>query len=162
MACKNLPSTKLLAIVESCYISVAVRGTVRLVVRITERSFRSVDSFPAPVAVDALPAASKPSPSLLHLFVLSYCQPVPPLPPLLLPLPLPLPPPPPPIFSTPLYLPLYALRGFNYAPSFVVIVRLVYSQFLTYILLRSSRILFTTIRFFVLYLFLYQGYGQRS
>lgn len=72
-------------------ISVFVWGTVRLAVRITERSFRSVDSFPAPVAVDALPAAGKPSPSLLlHLLVASLL-----LPPLLFlppPLPLPLPP----------------------------------------------------------------------
>ena len=56
-------------------ISVFVWGTVRLAVRITERSFRSVNSFPAPVAVDALPAAGKPSPSYLHLLVASLLLP---------------------------------------------------------------------------------------
>lgn len=75
-------------------ISVFVWGTVRLAVRITERSFRSVDSFPAPVAVDALPAAGKPSPSLLLPTSLL-------LPPLLfLPPPLPLPLPPISLFTT--------------------------------------------------------------
>lgn len=97
------------------YIFVSVQETFRLAVRITEQSFRSVDSFPAPVAVDALPAAGRaflePSPPLASTVLLLLLLSLPPPPPPPLP---PLPPLPPPFIH------LLSFTLENQAPPFTV------------------------------------------